>query len=136
MTASARRPPAALDHPVGRRIQEWNEAIATNQVTDIAEYMTQDWVLVDPAGGLVPRDRFLGAVSSGQLVHHAMTHDVLRISDYGTVVVETSRGYSSGAYRGEPMEADEWVTCVWVHENGQWRCSLTQLSPITAGSAP
>lgn len=132
MTMNASRPSGAVNHPVVRRIQEWNEAITTNQVADIARYMTKDWVLVDPVGGIVPRHRFLQAVASEQLVHHVMTHDILRISDYGTVVVETSRGHNTGTYLGEPMEAHEWVTSVWVRKNEAWRCSLTHLSPIAS----
>ena len=77
------------------------------------------------------REAFLDAVFSGRLSHSAMSHEILRVSVHDSVGVVTTRGQNTGRFLGEPIEADEWTTDVFHHHNGRWRCSLTQLTPIT-----
>jgi ketosteroid isomerase-like protein len=57
------------------------------------------------------------------------THDP-SIRVYGDAAVVIARGVSGGRYRGEPFHLIERVSCVFVREQGRWRCVLTHLSEI------
>src|SRR5262249_20980725 len=63
----------------------------------------------------------------------ALTHDVMTSEDfgirvYGDTAVVTARGVSGGKYQGQPFREVERSSCVFVRQEGQWRCVLTHLS--------
>jgi len=107
----------------------FNRAVVSNDITEISACMSDDWVLVTPEAGPVPRERFLQAVSQGILSHDSMTKDIARVRVYGEVAVVTGRGRNTGMYKGEPISADEWVTDIYVNTGGCWICVLTHLTP-------
>lgn len=41
-----------------------------------------------------------------------------------------ARGISGGAYEGDPFLLLERVSCVFVRQEGRWRCVLTHLSRL------
>jgi ketosteroid isomerase-like protein len=57
------------------------------------------------------------------------SHD-LEVRVYGDTAVVTSRGVSGGKYQGQAFREVERSSCVFVREDGQWRCVLTHLSRI------
>lgn len=107
----------------------FNRAVISNDVAEISACISDDWVLVTPEAGPVPRERFLQAVSQGILSHDSMTKDIGRVRVYGEVAVVTGRGRNTGMYKGAPISADEWVTDVYVKMGGRWICVLTHLTP-------
>ncbi len=107
----------------------FNRAVISNDVAEISACISDDWVLVTPEAGPVPRERFLQAVGQGILSHDSMTKDIGRVRVYGEVAVVTGRGRNTGMYKGEPISADEWVTDVYVKMGGRWICVLTHLTP-------
>lgn len=110
-------------------IHSWAQAIVTNDVDQMAPFVTTDWLLIDTPG-TVSREAFHGAVSSGQLRHTTMTHEVLEIRHLGpNVVVLRTHGRNTAEFQGRPIEADEWTTNILVREADGWRCTLTQLTP-------
>ncbi|MEW5975060.1 MAG: nuclear transport factor 2 family protein [Acidobacteriota bacterium] len=109
--------------------EAFNRAVVSNDITQISACISDDWVLVTPEAGPVPRERFLQAVSQGILSHDSMTKDIGRIRVYGEVAVVTGRGRNTGMYKGEPIRADEWVTDIYVKTGGRWICVLTHLTP-------
>jgi hypothetical protein len=124
----------------------WNEAIAANDVRQIAQYMADDWVLVTPESGVVDKSRFLGAVGSGELSHAAISSrslmycclaesKVLRIRDYGASAVLTARGTNNGLHRGQPFQSDAWIRDVFVRRPSGWLCALPHLTPALGDAA-
>ncbi len=109
--------------------EAFNQAIISNDVVRISACISEDWVLVTPEAGPVPRERFLQAVADGVLSHDSMTKEIDRIRVYGDVATVTGRGCNTGMFRGEPVSADEWVTDVYVKSGGRWLCVLTHLTP-------
>lgn len=107
----------------------FNRAVISNDVEQIAHCTSEDWVLVTPEAGLVPRERFLQAVARGVLSHDTMTKDIDRVRVYGDVAIVTGRGRNTGMYLGQPISADEWVTDVYVKSGDRWMCVLTHLTP-------
>jgi ketosteroid isomerase-like protein len=110
--------------------EEFNRAMVSNDVTRISACVTDDWVLVTPEAGIVPRSRILHAIGSGELSHDSMTKNVSRVRIYGDVAIVTARGHNTGQFRGQPISADEWVTDVYRKIDGGWVCVLTHLTPV------
>lgn len=109
--------------------EAFNRAIVSNDVAKISACISEDWVLVTPETGPVPRERFLHAVAQGVLSHDSMTKDIGRIRVYGDVAVVTGRGRNTGMFKGKPISADEWVTDIYVRSGDRWICVLTHLTP-------
>jgi ketosteroid isomerase-like protein len=111
----------------------FNRAMVSNDVARIAECTSDDWVLVTPEAGIVSRTRILQAIEQDILRHDTMTKDVARVKVYGDVAVVTGRGQNTGAFKGQPIAADEWITDVYRRVDGRWLCVLTHLTPAAAG---
>ncbi len=50
----------------------FNEALASNNIEEISNYISADWVLVVPQYGIITKDRFLYVIEHGELSHTAM----------------------------------------------------------------
>ena len=60
----------------------------------------------------------------------------MRVRVYGDTAVVVSRGVSGGTYQGQPFRELERASCVFVREEGRWRCVLTHLSRLSPADAP
>jgi ketosteroid isomerase-like protein len=109
----------------------WDRAMVENEAEAIGRYMTDDWVIVGSDGGVTDKATFLGLVSSARLSHDVMESDDFDIRVYGETAVVTSRGVSGGTYQGRSFREVERVTCVFVRQQGQWRCVHTHISRLT-----
>ena len=107
----------------------FNDAVISNDVDRVMKYVAEDWVLVDGQAGIVPRERFFAAIEQGRLSHSTMTNQVLRVRVYGDIAVVTGRGRTTGMWRGQPLEADEWITDVYRMVKDEWLCVLTHSTP-------
>ena len=108
----------------------FNNAVITNSVAEIKKCITNDWVLVESQGGIIPQEKFFSVLEQGLLSHSTMSKEVLSVKVYGDVALVTGRGQNTGTWQGQPMEADEWITDVYKKENEKWLCVLTHLSPV------
>src|SRR6187431_2304468 len=91
----------------------FNKAVITNKVEKIKECITNDWVLVDSQGGIIPQEKFFSVLEQGLLSHNTMTKQILRVKVYGDVALVTGRGQNTGSWQGKFLEADEWITDVY-----------------------
>lgn len=107
----------------------FNRAMVSNDVEQIARCITDDWILVTPEAGPVPRSRILGVINSGLLTHATMTKVASHACVVGDVAWITGRGQNTGHFNGAPMAADEYITDVYRRVDGEWRCMLTHLTP-------
>ncbi len=112
----------------------FNKAMVSNDVEQISRCITEDWILVTPESGPVPRSRILDVIASGLLSHSTMTKVATHACVTGDVAWITGRGQNTGTFKGEPIEADEYVTDIYRRVDGEWRCMLTHLTP--AGVLP
>jgi len=108
----------------------FNMAVISNSVDEIKKYISEDWVLVDSQGGIIPQERFFSVLEQGLLSHSTMTKEILRVKVYGDIVLVTGRGQNTGSWHGQTMEADEWITDVYKREGEKWLCVLTHLTPV------
>jgi ketosteroid isomerase-like protein len=124
--------PDALATELARVEEEFNRAMVSNDVSRIGGCIADDWALVTPEAGVVPRARILHVIESGQLSHDTMTKEMVRVRVYGDIAVVTARGQNTGQFRGQAIAADEWITDVYRQVNGRWLCVLTHLTPVAA----
>lgn len=108
----------------------FNDAVISNKVDEIKKCVTEDWVLVDGQGGIIPQEGFFRVLEQGLLSHSTMTKQILRVKVYGEMALVTGWGQNTGRWQGQPMEADEWITDVYKKENEKWLCVLTHLTPV------
>jgi len=109
---------------------KFNQAIVTNDIAEIKKCITNDWVLVDSQGGIIPQVRFFEVLKQGLLSHSTMTKRVLRVKVYDNIALVTGRGQNTGTWQGQSIEADEWITDAYKMENDKWLCVLTHLTPV------
>jgi ketosteroid isomerase-like protein len=109
---------------------EWDRAMVQNDAEAIGKYMTDDWLIVGPDGTIGDKATFLRLVASGTLAHDVMETDDATVRVYGDAAVLLARGVSGGHYAGQPFREVERVSCVFVRDEGRWRCVLTHLSRI------
>jgi ketosteroid isomerase-like protein len=114
---------------------EWDRAMVENDADAIGRYMADDWTIVGSDGSLGDKATFLGLVKSGALSHDVMTTDDLHLRVYGDTAVTVARGVSGGMYRGRRFHEVERVSCVFVRQEGRWRCVLTHLSRLSPVSS-
>ena len=115
-------------------MNEWDRAMVRNDAEAIGRYMADDWTIVGPDGSVSDKATFLGLVKSGALTHDVMeSHDlnVRTFGDTADTAVVVGRGVSGGQFQGQAFHLVERTSCVFVRQEGQWRCVLTHLSLIT-----
>ncbi|PRY68601.1 uncharacterized protein (TIGR02246 family) [Glaciihabitans tibetensis] len=115
--------------------RNWAGAIVANDAARMAEYVTDDWVIVS-ASGVSPGQHLLELVASGALTHDSM--DVAgptRVRVLGSTAILTARIITVAHYRGERSDADEWTTDVFVRRAGRWLCELTHYTVADTGGS-
>lgn len=108
----------------------FNKAVVSNDIEKIKKCISDDWVLVDAQGGILPREKFLYVVENGLLSHSTMTKELLRVKVYDNIALITGRGKNTGTWQGQLIQADEWVTDIYKKENERWICVMTHLTPV------
>jgi hypothetical protein len=79
---------------------------------------------------VIDRARFLGVIADGMLTHQSMDSTEIRTMVYGDPAVVTARTKAKGKFIDEAFSTDERATSVYSLIDGDWKCVLTQLTPI------
>ena len=110
--------------------ERFNAAMISNDVARIAACITEDWLLVTPEAGAIPRARILEVVGSGRLSHASMSKVATHAAVVGDIAWVTGRGRNTGTFDGAPIQADEYVTDIYRRAGDDWLCMLTHLTPV------
>jgi ketosteroid isomerase-like protein len=111
--------------------KEFSHAIVTNDAEAVARFLADDWIIVDPDGGVIDKARFLDVIRSGALTHEAMASDDIRVRIYGNTAIVTALTTTKGKFGGQPFTTRERATDVFISQNGRWLCVLSQLTKFT-----
>jgi hypothetical protein len=104
----------------------FDEVLIGNDATAVANFLTDGWAYVGP-DGIVPKSDLIDWIASGKLAHHTMTTvGAERLAQVGDTFVFTARKASSGTWDGTPYTTEEWITDIYIHENGHWHCAFSQ----------
>ena len=113
-----------------RVARDWDRAMSTNDPVAIGSFMADDWIIIGSDGRVGQKANFLALIESGDLTHDEMTSEEINVRVWGDAAVVTAKGVSSGTYRGQRFRELERSSCVFVKQDGRWRCVLTHLSRL------
>jgi ketosteroid isomerase-like protein len=108
-----------------------SQAIVKNDAEAVARFLADDWIIVDPDGGIMDTARFLGVIKSGALTHEMMESDDTRVRIYGNTAIVTALTTTKGKFSGQVFTTQERATDVFVNQNGRWQCVLSHLTRFT-----
>src|SRR4029077_2951223 len=107
---------------------EFAEAIVRNDLDGIGRLVADDWIIIEPHGGIVDRAGFFEVIKSGALTHEMMESEDLRVRVYGDSAVVTGITRTKGKFMGQEFSTQERATDVFVKRDGRWQCVLTHLT--------
>ena len=110
---------------------EFGRAMIKNDPEAIGRLLADDWIIIDPDGGIIDRARFLAVIRSGTLSHEVMDSRDGRVRIYGNSAAVTALTTTTGKFSGQEFKTEERATDLWVKKNGQWMCVLSQLTRIS-----
>jgi ketosteroid isomerase-like protein len=108
----------------------FTDAIVKNDPEAIGRLVADDWIIIDPDGGIVERTRFFEVIKSGALTHDMMESEDLRVRVYGDSAVVTAVTRTKGKFMGQEFSTQERATDVFVKRDGRWQCVLTHLTRL------
>jgi ketosteroid isomerase-like protein len=108
--------------------EEFGQAMIKNDAEAIGRFLADDWIIVDPDGGIIDRSHFLDVIKSGALSHETMNSDDTRVRIYENTATVTALTTTKGKFMGQEFTMQERATDVFVKLNGRWQCVLTQLT--------
>ena len=107
---------------------EFGHAMIKNDPEAIGRLLADDWIIIDPDGGIIDRARFLAVIRSGTLSHEVMDSRDVRVRIYGNSAAVTALTTTTGKFSGQEFKTEERATDLWVKKNGRWMCVLSQLT--------
>jgi len=111
--------------------KEFSQAIVKNDARAVGRFLAADWIIIDPDGGIIDKERFLGVIRSGALTHEMMESDDTRVRIYGNSAIVTALTTTKGEFSGQVFTTQERATDVFVKQNGRWQCALSHLTRFT-----
>jgi ketosteroid isomerase-like protein len=108
--------------------KEFAQAITNNDGEAVDGFLADDWIIVDPDGGIIDKVRFLEVIRSGALSHELMESADSRVRLYGSTAVVTGLTTTKGKFMGQDFSSCERATDVFVKQDDRWLCVLTQLT--------
>ena len=110
---------------------EFARAVASNDADALDRLLADDWIIVEPDGGMIDKARFLGVIRSGALSHESMESTDLRVRAYGNTAVVTGLTATKGKFMGQDFASCERATDIFVKHTERWQCVFTQLTRST-----
>ena len=110
---------------------DFARAVTNNDAGAVDGFLADDWIIVDPDGGIIDKARFLGVIKSGALSHEMMESADLRVRLYGNTAVVTGLTTTKGKFMGQDFTSCERATDIFVKQNDRWQCVFTQLTRFT-----
>lgn len=107
------------------------QAIVKNDAEAVGRFLVDDWIIIDPDGGIIDRTTFLGVIKSGALIHDMMDSADTRVRIYGNTAIVTALTKTKGKFGGQAFTSEERATDVLVKQDGRWQCVLSHLTRFT-----
>src|SRR5207244_10707744 len=110
--------------------REFGEAMIRNDADAVGRFLSDDWIIIDPDGGVLDQSRCLAVIKSGAVKHGAMDSEDIRVRTYPNAATVTAVTHTWTKYLGKEFRTHERATDVFVKKNGQWQCVLTHLTTL------
>ncbi len=116
---------------VRRLEKEFSQAIVRNDAETVGRFLADDWIIIDPDGGIIDKVRFLDVIKSGALTHEMMESADTRVRIYRNTAIVTALTTTKGKYSGQAFRTRERASDVFVKKDGRWQCAFSQLTRFT-----
>jgi ketosteroid isomerase-like protein len=120
-----------MEEELLRLENEFARAVASNDADALDKLLADDWIIVEPDGGIIDKARFLGVIRSGALSHESMEFKEPRIRVYGNTALVTALTMSKGKFMEQDFSSCELATDIFVKQANCWQCVFTQLTRST-----
>ena len=111
--------------------RKFGEAMIQNDAEAIGRILSDDWIIIDPDGGVIDKSRFLDVIKSGALKHEAMDSEDIRVRTYPNIATVTAVTHTRTKYLEKEFTTHERATDVFVKKDERWQCVLTHLTTLT-----
>ncbi len=108
---------------------ELNKAYERNDVRKVAALLSDRWIILESSTGLSDKEQFIRAMEDGRLVQTKMVKEVQEVKLFDNFAIVISKGRNEGRHLGIPYNSEQWVTNVYVKEETNWICVMTQEVP-------
>jgi ketosteroid isomerase-like protein len=119
---------ARMQEEILRMEKDFGQAVIKNDADAVGQFVTDDWIIIDPDGGVIDKARFLGVIKSGALTHEQMDSDDVRIRVYADTAIATALTRTKGKFMGQDFTTEERATDVLVKKDGRWQIVFSQLT--------
>ena len=109
---------------------EFADAIVRNDIQTLDGLLADDWIIVDPDGGIIDKARFPGVIESGLLTHEVMEASDVQVRIHGDTAVVVALTTTKGKFSGQPFTTTERAADVFVRQGDRWRCVFSQLTRL------
>src|SRR5207247_10637580 len=86
---------------------KFGEAMIQNDAEAIGRILSDDWIIIDPDGGVIDKSRFLDVIKSGALKHEAMDSEDSRVRTYPNTTSITVVTHTRPEYEGKEFTTHE-----------------------------
>lgn len=108
---------------------DWNKAIEENDLTAMAEFMSDEWILFSGNGTRLTKQTFMDLIAKKELTHTEMNFEILDAKIFDHTGIVLTKGTSSGYWKGQPFSNYEITSSVFIHRDGKWLAVQTMLAP-------
>ena len=120
------RPPGGDDQATAETLRaterERLRALISGDVTRASQFHTDDFELINPLGGVLSKDQYLGGIGSGQLQYLVWEPDAIAVRVYGEVAVIRYQSQLEIVVQGRHIPRQRyWHTDVYERRGEQWQ---------------
>ena len=106
-------------------------ALVTGDVSRAGQLHTDDFQLINPLGGALSKEQYLGGIESGQLHYLFWEPDTIAVRTYGDVAVIRYRSQLEIVVKGRHIPRQHyWHTDLYERREGQWQVVWSQATGV------
>jgi hypothetical protein len=109
-------------------------SLVTGDLTTAGQLHAEDFQLINPLGGALSKDEYLGMIRSGDLTYLVWEPEEIEVRIYQDAAALRYRARIENVVRGlkNPLRK-YWHTDVYEKRNGQWQVVLSHATEIRDG---
>lgn len=120
----------AIDRVLERLDREWTEAQIRGDADAVGRLLTEDFISVNPVGGVSDKQQFLADYRSGDLDIESEQLDGYVIRVHGDIAVMVHTATLQGKFRGTRIDGRNRSMHVWKKTPQGWLMVASQGTPI------
>jgi ketosteroid isomerase-like protein len=129
------RAPAGQDQAEADILRETERerlrALVEGDVSRAGQLHTEDFQLINPLGGVLSKEQYLGGIGSGQINYRFWEPDSITVRVYGDVAVIRYQSQLEIDVQGVHIPRRRyWHTDLYERREGQWRVVWSQATGI------